>query len=126
MQVTNLTVLAVKLKKLLGVDCTANLLSERAIAVHFNEDSDVRSGTIEGDVDGNGVCNVNMTVRYAIQQSEIAAVAAKLRGEDTISVHVNSVNVRRKYVMKIDNFEDLSIEQVEHAAEDIFGTMKSL
>lgn len=126
MFVTNLTVLAVELKKLLGADCNADLISERTIAVHFDQDSDTRCGTIEANVDGNGVCNINMVVRYAIQQEEIQEAATKLRDGDAISIYFNGVNVRRKYVMKIERFDDLSMEQIEHCAKDIIGTMKGL
>lgn len=126
MFVTNLTVLAVKLKKLFGADCNADLISERTIAVHFDQVSSARSGTIEAHVDGNGVCDVNMAVRYIIQQEEIQEAAAKLHDGDAISVHFNGAYVRRKYTMKINKFEALSIEQVEHVAEDIIGTMKGL
>ena len=126
MFVTNLTILAIELKKLLGADCNADLISERTIAVHFDQDSDTRSGTIEANVDGNGVCNINMVVRYIIRLEEIQEAATKLHDGDAISVHFNGANVRRKYTMKIAKFDDLSIEQVEHAAEDIIGTMQGL
>lgn len=126
MFVTNLTILAVKLKKMFGADCNADLISERTIAVHFDQVSSARSGAIEATVDGNGVCNVSMTVRYTIQQDEIQEAAAKLHDGDAISVHFNGASVRRKYTMEIAKFEDLSIEQVEHAADDIVGTMQGL
>lgn len=126
MFVTNLTVLAVKLKKLFGTDCNADLISERTVAVHFDQVSSARSGTIDANVDDNGVCNVNMVVCYTIQQEEIQETAVKLRDGDSINVRFNGASVRRKYCMKINKFKDLSIEQVEHAAEDIVGTMQGL
>lgn len=126
MFVTNFTILAVELKKLLGTDCSVDLIHEKAVVARFDEKSNARSGCIDCTGADNGACVIKMTARYTIRQEQLAEIAAKLRDGDAINVHYNGISVYREYTMTLDRFNDLSVKQLEHAAKDIIGTMSGL
>lgn len=126
MFVTNITILAVELKKLLGTDCNVDLLHEKAMVVRFTKESGARSGCIDCTCADNGACVIKMVARYTIRQEQLAEIASKLRDGDAINVHYNGISVYREYTMTINMFNDLSIQQIEHTAKDIMGTVQSL
>lgn len=126
MFVTNFTILAVELKKLLGTDCSVDLIHEKAVVARFGVKSNARSGCIDCTGADNGACVIKMTARYTIRQEQLAEIASKLRDGDAINVHYNGISVYREYTMTINMFSDLSIQQIEHTAKDIMGTMQSL
>lgn len=124
MLITNLTILAVELKKLIGDNCKAEMFTERTLIVTSYGDSSNES-KIKVDII-NDLCRVEIVVSYTTQLENVVDAAAKLRGDDVIHVYADRVHVHKTCVIPLEQFSSLSAAQLEHAAKDIVGTMKGL
>lgn len=120
MLITNLTILAVELKKLIGGNCKAEMLSESTLTI--TPYGDYRINVTYTD----DVCRVAIVAHYAIPLEDVADAASKLRGDDVIHVYTDRVHVHKTCVIPLEQFSSLSAAQLEHAAKDIVGTMKGL
>lgn len=124
MLITNLTILAVELRKLIGADCEADMGTESTITVFHrgNTFNEFRIGVTVFD----DICRVEISVGYNIRLEDVADAAAKLRDDDVIHVYRDHVHVHKKYSMALEQFDSFSVEQIEHAAKDIVGTLKGM
>ena len=124
MLITNLTMLAVELRKLIGSDCEADMTTENTLTITEcgNHAGEFRiSATVADDI-----CRVKISAGYNIRLENVVEAAAKLRADDVIHVYHDHAHVRKEYNIVIEQFTSFSAEQVEHAAKDIAGTLKSL
>lgn len=124
MLITNLTILAVELRKLIGADCKADMGTENTLTVYrrgntFNE---FRIGVIITD----DICRVEISSGYNIRLEDVADAAAKLRDDDVIYVYKDHVHVHKTYSMTLEQFDSFSVEQIEHVSKDIVGTLKGM
>lgn len=124
MLITNLTILAVELKKLIGGNCKAEMFTESTLIVTSYGDSSNES-KIKVDII-NDLCRVEIVVSYTTRLDNVVDAAAKLRGDDVIHVYCGHAQVHKTYVMTMEQFSSLSVEQIEHAAKDIVGTAQGM
>ncbi len=124
MLITNLTILAVELRKLIGADCKADMTTENAFTVsrYGNPSDEFRIGVIVTD----DVCRVEISAGYNIRLEDVACAATKLRDDDLIHVYHDHVRVHKVYGMALEQFSSFSTEQIEHAAKDIVGTLNGM
>lgn len=124
MLITNLTILAVELRKLIGTDCKADMATENTLTImqYGNPSNEFRIGVTVTD----DICRVEITAGYSIQLENVAECAAKLREDDVIHVYHDHVRVHKVYGMALEQFSSFSTEQIEHAAKDIVGTLKGM
>ena len=124
MLITNLTILAVELKKLIGSDCKAEMDTEYAFTIlkYGHTSGEFRIGAIIT----NDVCQVEISAGYDIRLENVVECAAKLRADDVIHVYRDYGRVHKKYSITLERFSSFSVEQIEHAAKDIAGTMEGL
>lgn len=124
MLITNLTMLAVELRKLIGTDCEADMTTENTLTITEcgNRAGEFRiSATVDDDI-----CRVKISAGYNIRLENVVEAAAKLRADDVIHVYHDHVHVHKTCVIPLEQFSSLSAAQLEHAAKDIVGTMKGL
>ena len=128
MYITNVAILAIELKKLIGDGCTVDLVNEHFITVHIDRDSIAhsRSGRIEVHVPNDDNGTVNITVRYNIQKEQIPEIEAKLDTNDILTVCYNGASVYKERIMYIPRFNGRSPKSVENIAKSIVDTMRSL
>lgn len=124
MLISNLTILAVELRKLIGADCKADMATENALTImqYGNSSNEFRIGVTVTD----DICRIEITAGYSIQLENVADAAAKLRDDDVIHVYRDHVRVHKTYGIVLEQFNSFSVEQIEHAAKDIAGTLKGL
>lgn len=124
MLITNLTILAVELRKLIGPDCKADMYTEHALTIlkYGNSSDEFRIHVSVAD----DVCRIEITAGYNIRLENVAECAAKLRADDVIHVYHDHVRVHKVYRMVLEQFSSFSTEQIEHAAKDIVGTLKGM